>query len=55
MMSLSLAAVYFYVSLYRFDRDKKGGLLDSKPLGEQKSYIDLSRQKLHLVRLNSDN
>ncbi len=47
MMSLSLAAVYFYVSLYRFDRDKKGGLLDTKPLGEQKSYIDLSRQKLH--------
>ena len=47
MLLLSALAVYFYYSLYRFDRDKKGSLLDIKPLGEQKSYIDLSRIKLH--------
>lgn len=55
MLLLSALSVYFYYSLYRFDRDKKGSLLDIKPLGEQKSYIDLSRAKLHKVMLNSEN
>ena len=55
MVLLSALSVYFYFSLYRFDRDKKGSLLDTKPLGEQKSYIDLSRTKLHKVFLSSDN
>jgi cytochrome bd-type quinol oxidase subunit 2 len=45
MVALSLAAVFFYVKLYRFDKEKKGSLLDLKPLGQQKSYIDFRRVK----------
>ena len=50
-----MLAFYFYVLLYRFDKAKKGSLLDLRPLGQQKQYIDLSRQKLHTFKMNSDN
>ena len=55
MIVLSASGFYFYVLLYRFDKEKKGSLLDLRPLGQQKNYIDFSRQKLHSVQLNSEN
>lgn len=55
MVAISGMSVWNYVKLYNFDRDKKGCLLDLKPLGQQKNYIDFSRLKMHAVKLNSEN
>ncbi len=45
-IALTGLSTIYYIKLYRFDKQKKASMLDLQVLGERKSYIDFSRQKL---------